>query len=151
MITYQVEPYSSVIDDIKVLYPAHWAEVASDKDVIPLEPDYDAYSKLASIDMLHCVTVRSDEKIVGYYYAMVMAHLHYRSCVTAFTDIFFIDKAHRGPTVAMRLFKFVESSLKARGVRKIYIGCKLKNDIGRLFERLGYTEIERSYSKYIGD
>jgi hypothetical protein len=41
--------------------------------------------------------------------------------------------------------------LKQRGVKKIFTGTKLSLDMGPIFERLGWTEAERLFCKYIGD
>lgn len=149
MITYQVEKYSLVIEEMKELYEYHWEEIAGDKDIIKLKPNYKAYLNMDSLGILNLVTVRDGDKLVGYHLSMVYPHLHYTDSLTAFTDIFFLKKEYRKGRVGITLFKFMEKTLQERGVQKIYMGTKLSLDIGKLLERLGYTPIERLYTKIL--
>lgn len=149
MITYQVEQYTSAIDEMKELYQEHWEEIAGDKDVIKLNPNYETYAQMASLGFIHLVTVRDEENLVGYHLSLVYPHLHYMDSLTAFTDIFFLKKEYRKGRVGINLFKYMEHSLRAKKVQKIYMGTKLKLDIGNLLERLGYTPIERLYTKIL--
>ncbi len=149
MISYQVELYSSVIDEMKELYEAHWEEVANDKETIKLNPDYTTYFTLEKAGVLHVVSVRDDDKLVGYHMSLIHPHMHYKESLTAFTDIFFIQKDYRKGRVGINLFKFMENSLRAKGVQKIYMGTKLKLDIGPVLDKLGYTAVERIYTKLL--
>jgi len=149
MITYQVERYYLVIDEIKTLFENHWEEVSGNPE-IPLNPNYDRYLELDKLEMLHMVTARNDGKVIGYHVSMIMPHLHYQQSITCFTDIFFIHKDYRHGFTGIKLFKFLEESLKEKNVQRIYMGTKLKLDIGPILERLGYKAIERIYTKMIG-
>lgn len=149
MITYQVEKYHEVDKEIHALWYEHWEEVALNKDVIPLDPDYETYTKLSLANILHLVTVREDGNVIGYHIALVYPHMHYKSSLTCFTDIFFIKKEKRKGFVGIKLLKFMEESVKERGVQKIYMGCKLHIDIGPVLEHLGYKQIEKIFTKVI--
>jgi hypothetical protein len=61
----------------------------------------------------------------------------------------FILKNYRKGTIAARMFKFAETTLKEKGVTKMHINVKLANDFGSLLERLGYVPIERIYEKML--
>lgn len=149
MITYQVEQYTSAIDEMKVLYQDHWEEIAGDKDIIKLNPNYEAYLQMDKVGVLHLVTVRDEDLLVGYHLSFISPHLHYVDSLTAFTDIFFLKKEYRKGRVGINLFKYMEHSLRAKGVQKIYMGTKLKHDIGRILEHLNYIPIERLYTKIL--
>ena len=148
MITYQVEPLENCLEEIKTLFEAHWEEVAD--PTIPLNPNYNKYLEMAKQGLVHAVTARQDNAIIGYHISFIYPHLHYQQSVTCFTDIFFIAKEHRKGFVGIRLFKFLEQSLKEKNVQRIYMGTKLRLDIGAILERLGYKPIERIYTKIIG-
>jgi predicted acetyltransferase len=148
-ITYQVEKLENMLPEIKLLLDAHWEEVALDKDVIKLNPDYDKYLELSYKDILHCVTVREDGQMVGYHLSFIMPHLHYKDSLTAFTDIFFLRKDKRKGTIGIKLLKFMEQSLKEKNVQKIYMGTKLHIDISPILTHLGYRQIEKSFAKVI--
>lgn len=151
MITYQVEQWSDCWEEMSQLWPDHYEEVAMNRDKIPLEPNMEMYKALDDSGQLHVLTCRKDGKIIGYHVSIVRPHLHYRSSLSSFTDMYFVDKAHRGGMVGVKLFIEAEKSLKARGVEKLFTGTKLSLDMGKIFERLGWVETERLYTKYIGD
>jgi len=146
-LTYVVEPYLDAIAEMRELYPEHWAEIALDKDAIQLEPDYATYDLLARTNVLHLVTARDGEgKLVGYHLSMIHPHLHYRSSITCFTDVFFLKKDYRRGMAGYKMLKFFRDSVKARGVQKIYMSTKLSLDLGPIMDRLGFKPIERIYT-----
>lgn len=147
--TFQVEDWHSCKDEMSVLWPLHWEEVANDKDKIKLDVWFEAYDDMS--DQLHIVTARVDGKIVGYHWSIVRPHLHYKKSLTAYTDIYFLLPEFRRGMNGVNLFKFVEESLKAIGVQKMYTASKIKLDMSKIFERLGWLEAERVYTKYIGE
>jgi GNAT superfamily N-acetyltransferase len=149
-ITFQAEPFANLMRDGKELFNAHWEEIASHKDKVPLNPNYDAYLHLCEGGLLHTVTTRIYEKLVGYFMVVVVPHLHYQDCVIAQSDILYLMPEVRGNGAGTRLIQFVESYLKSFGVHRIIINCKVAHDFGGLLEELGYKFIEKVYDKYIG-
>lgn len=150
MITYAVEDWFAVRDQMAPLWPKHWEEVAVNRDLIPLDPDFDSYDALARSGALHIVVARKAGEVVGYHFTIVKPHLHYRQSLSAFTDIYYIAPQYRTGRTPLRLFEFVEKTLKARGVQKMFTGTKLSLDAGPLFEKMGWTETERLYIKVLG-
>ena len=150
MVTFAVEDWFDVKSQMEHLWPAHWEEVAINKDKIPLDPDFDAYGAMASAGMLHIVVAREMGAVVGYHFTIVKPHLHYRRSLSGLTDIYYIAPQYRAGRIPLRLFEFVEKTLKARGVEKLFTGTKLSLDAGPLFEHMGWTETERLYTKFIG-
>jgi GNAT superfamily N-acetyltransferase len=134
---------------MEALWPAHWQEVAIDHETIKLAPDYKQYEAFADSGALHIVTAREAGKIVGYHISIVRPHLHYKNDLHGFTDVYYISPAFRQGWVGVKLFKYVEKTLKARGVKKIFSGTKLHLDMGPIFERMGWRETERLFSKVL--
>jgi L-amino acid N-acyltransferase YncA len=151
LISIQVEPWQRCREQVMVWWPQHWAEVALDKASVPLDPDVAAYDEHARAGRLHVVTVREDGAVVGYHLTIVTPHLHYKSTLCGFVDIYWLRPECRRGMIGVNLFREVERSLKTRGVRKVYSGTKRHLDAGLLFEHLGWTEAERLFSKHIGD
>lgn len=149
MITYQVEPWGIVKGEMEVLWPAHWEEIAINRDSIKLAVDHDSYAALEREGALHVVTAREAGRIVGYHISIVKTHLHYKNDLHGFTDVYYIEPAHRQGWVGVKLFKYVEKTLKARGVKKLFTGTKLHLDMSRLFERMGWQETERLFTKVL--
>lgn len=148
-IAYQIEPFSQLIEELKPLLQSHYEEIARHRDKIALNPDYDKYRELDRMGFLHGVTVRDDGKLVGYFLSFVTPHLHYKNHIFSSNDVVFISKDYRRGTIAARMFKFAETTLKEKGVTKMHVNVKLANDFGSLLERLGYMPIERIYEKML--
>lgn len=151
MVTFAVEPWVDVKHEMAALWPAHWREVALDHDAIPLDPDLELYDQLADSGMLHLLIAREAGRIVGYHVSIVKPHLHYKTSLHAQTDVYYISPEFRQGMTGVRLFKEAEASLVARGVKKMITGTKLSLDMGKIFERLGWRETERTYTKCIGE
>lgn len=153
MILYNEEHWCDIEYELKQLFSDHWEEIARDKEIIKLNPDYKKYQALDKAGVLQVVTVRTSEEqeLVGYHVSLIHSHLHYSDSLTAFTDIFFLKQEYRKGRTGIKLFQFVEKCLKQKGVQKIYMGTKLHLDISNILEYLGYTPIEKIYTKLIGD
>jgi len=151
MITYAVESWSDVKDEMAPLWEKHYREVAVNQDKIKLDPDYDTYAAFEQVGMLCIVVARKDGKIIGYHFSIVRPHLHYKSSLSCFTDIYFIDPEYRAGRIPLKLFQKVEEVMKAKGVQKMFTGTKLSLDAGPLFEYMGWTETERLYIKMVGE
>ena len=79
------------VDEFEKLFPEHYEELCVTKD-FPYEPDYEAYRRIGAAGMLRCITCRADGELIGYIIFIVTPHLHYKSCVTAQEDIYFVKK-----------------------------------------------------------
>lgn len=149
MISYQVEDLALAIPEMKELFNEHWEEVACNKDVIKLDPDWPVYYRMIDEGRTHLVTARENGNLLGYFLCVITKELHYRNVTTANTDIFFLKKEYRHGFAGVKLFKVLEKTLKDIGVNKINTATKLSLDIGPMLERLGYKPVERLYSKLI--
>lgn len=148
MISFQVEHWADFERDATELWPRHWEELALDKDKFALGIDFEKFRHLESLELLHLVTARNEGKIVGYYLAIVMPHMHYKDAgKMAFTDMYFILPEFRKGSVGIKLFTEAERTLKERGVVKAYLSCKAHKDVSTIFETLGWRLSDISYTK----
>jgi GNAT superfamily N-acetyltransferase len=147
-VTYQRERWSDALrDEAFPLLKRHWDEVALDKDTVPLDPNWDGYATLDKMDMLVIVTARRDGVLVGYVSHFITPNLHYLSLKVADNDIFWLAPEHRNSRIGIHLLQAAEREVRALGCNKIMMKEKLHVPLGRLFEFLGYREIERVHSK----
>jgi GNAT superfamily N-acetyltransferase len=147
--TYAVEPWPLFAKEAEEagLWRLHWQEIAQDAD-IPLEPDHATYTALDQAGQLHVVTARAaDGTLIGYWVGLIRPHLHYATTLHAFTDVYWLHPAYRRGLAGYRLFQAVERTLARRGVVKVMTATKVYQDVSRLFERLGYRETERQWTK----
>lgn len=150
-ITYSSESFIAVQPELEQLIPGHWEEVARDRDIIKLDPDWESYHQSERAGQLHMTVCRSDGRMIGYVIGFVRPHLHYRESLSFICDIFYVLPSHRSASVALNLFKENEKFLKQRGVQKVFLGCKIAKDLTPVFTRLGYRKIEYVFAKVIDD
>lgn len=151
MITAQVEPWSEFVKDAVELFPAHWEELALNKDKVPLSVQHDVYLAYEAAGQTLVVTLRQKGRLVGYFVGFVSPALHYSTCLTLQMDIFWTHPDIRGRLEGVKLFRAVEAEAKRRGVQRIFYGSKLHKDASRLFEYLKMEPVEVYYTKWIGD
>lgn len=151
MITTQIESFIERLEELKPLFPRHWEELALNQDKVPLDPQYEIYFARERAGELLLMTVREDAALIGYFIGFIAPGLHYRTCLTLTMDIFYIWPEARGKGAGFDLFKAVEAEAKRRGVQRMMVGSKLHKDASFLFEKLGYEEVERYYSVWLGE
>lgn len=149
MITCSVESLVDVLPEMKTLFGGHWEELALDKQAVPLDPQYEVYLERERLGQTLVIVMRENGVVIGYWVGFIAPGLHYRTCLTATMDIFYIKPEARGGSKALKMFRFVEKELVRRGVQRWFMGSKLHKDVGRLFAALGMKPIETYYSKLL--
>ena len=151
MITYQQETWDKFQPDFERLCVRHWEEIAHNKDLIPLSPDWNVYQGLANAGMLHATAAREEGELVGYQIYIVTPHPHYKTSLTANSDVLYLAPERRQGMTGIKLMKAAEANLKAIGVQRVLQNVKFSNDWGAILDRMGYSPFERIYSKILGD
>jgi GNAT superfamily N-acetyltransferase len=146
---YQIEKFSDMMNEGKPLFRKHWEEIARNKEIVPLDPDWEKYLRMEDAGFLHVATVRDGGKLIGYCIDIVSSHLHYRHDLFSINDVIYVEPDYRGKGVGVRLIKFSLAGLMQIGVSVAHMHMKLDHDFGALMERLGYHEIERIYEKVL--
>jgi len=148
-ITYQQEFLDTVEKDIKPLLQDHWEEIAVNKSVIKMNPDWDAYHSLEDNGALKIFTARSDSDLIGYFVVLLRNHIHYKDHIFAANDVLFLKQEHRKGLTGPKLMKFAEKCLKEDGVSVLVVNTKRHKPFDGLLEWLGYSHVENVYSKYL--
>ena len=147
MITYQQEFLESVRDDAQPLLEAHWQEIALNKDIVPLDPDWDAYEQLEEDGKLFIFTARDDGQLAGYFVVIVAPHIHYKSTLFGNNDLIYLAPEYRLGFTAAKLLRFAEQCLRKDGVAVLMINTKDHKPFDALLTRGGYNLVERVYGK----
>lgn len=150
MITWMVESLTERLPELKPLLPEHYKELALNQDKVPLDPQYDEYLKRDREGRVLLIVGRCNGAVVGYFVGFIAPGLHYKTCLTLTMDIFWVHPEYRGRQ-GVKLFRAVEAEARRRGVQRVFVGSKLHKDASWLFEHLGYTEVERYYSVWLGE
>ena len=149
MLSFQKERFSDILEELPEIFYRHWEEVALDRTVITLDPDWERYAQLDKMNQLHMMTVRDDGVLIGYFLAFVWPHIHYKSSMTAWSDIFYLMPEYRFGWTGYKLFKHAEKMLKVLGVQKSYVMTKRHIPLNMLMKRLGYRLIEKVYTRLL--
>jgi len=151
MITCHIESFEQQLEELKVLLPLHYEELALNQDKVPLSPQYPVYLARERAGELLFVTLREAGEMIGYFIGFIAPGLHYSTCLTCTMDIFYVHPDKRGGGAGMRLFQAVEAELRRRGVQRWFMGYKVHMPYAaRLFEAIGAEPVEVYHSKWIG-
>lgn len=146
---FALENIANVRREIEPLLEQHYKEIALNKDIIKLNPDWRAYAQLDAINGLRIYTARKDGKLMGYFVVIVSRSLHYKDHLFANNDVIFLTKTARKGLTGMKLVKYAIASLKAEGVTKLHVNTKMHQPFDPIMERLGFEEIEAVFSKVL--
>ncbi len=146
---FALENIANVRREIEPLLEQHYKEIALNKDIIKLNPDWRGYAQLDAINGLRIYTARKDGKLMGYFVVVVSRSLHYRDHLFANNDVIFLTKAARKGLTGLKLIKYAIESLKAEGVTKLHVNTKMHQPFDPIMERLGFEEIETVFSKVL--
>ena len=148
MLIYEDVDGLQFLEEFKKVIPEHYDELCVTKE-FPLDPDWDSYQKLGQAGMLRTITCRLEGELIGYIIFFMQPHVHYKGCLTAYEDVYFVKKEYRKGRVGIRLFQYAESVLKSRGVNRVIIHTKIHLDNSRLLEYLKYKFTDKLYTKLL--
>lgn len=149
MITYQVESFIGIWDELAPFVPIHWAELGLDQQDVPVDMDLEAYKVHDDAGRLHMVTTRDDGKLIGYHISIIATMLHYKSTKHAVVDLYYLLPEYRQSRIGLDMFKYAEMRFAELGVIKIITGSKLHLHHEKLFLGLEYKATDIVYTKII--
>lgn len=151
MITAHQELIADRLEEIKVLLPLHYKELALNQEHVPLAPQYEIYLERERRGEVIFTVLRESGAMIGYFVGFIAPGLHYKTCLTCTMDIFFVRPDKRKQGAGLRLFAEVEKELKRRGVQRWFMGSKMHKDASYLFKKIGAEPVETYYSKWLGE
>lgn len=150
MITYQRELLSDIKDELYPLLYDHWQEIGVfDKDKTPLFINWDRYFFLEEYGNFLTITARDDEKLVGYYGAYILDHMHYNKTMFSIADVIYIKPEYRKGMIGVRLIKHTEEEAEKMGVRIFIISSKIGKSLSPITKRLGYKPLDMQHYKEV--
>jgi len=149
MITYQVDSFNSIKDECFELAKDHYEEIASDKEIVKLNPWYFGFEELERVGAMKIITAKDNSKLIGYAFFIVQRSLHYYDFIVAMADLYYVTPEYRKSGVGTELLNKSEEILKELGVHQIYMRTKVYANFGPLLEKIGYEEVEIAYKKNI--
>lgn len=100
------------------LLDEHWQEVAKNKELMKLNPDWDKYRELDEAGKLtNCIAVDGGGSCVGYTVNFIVPHVHYKDLMVAYNDVIYLSPEYRASRVALRLMQETSRTAKAAGAQ----------------------------------
>ena len=145
------ECLASVKEDIKPLIEKHWELVALNQGKIKLNPNWGEYARLDAAGVLRVFTAREGGELVGYCVLVVSRSMHYKDHVFANNDVTFVLPDNRAGATGYKLLKYAEDHCAENDISLMNVNTKVHIPFDSLLLGMGFTLIERIYSKCFKD
>jgi GNAT superfamily N-acetyltransferase len=140
------EKFHAIAHELPVLFKQHWQELALNKDVVPLDPNWDEYYQLDISGVLQVLTARvPGGQLVGYVFLLVGPNRHYKSTRWGHAEMYWLDPVYRQGWTGVRFMKAMVTGARTLGVVNLTLATKLHfadNRVTKLLQRLGFVPIE---------
>ena len=144
---YATEKYEDILPELKEIYIPFFKEV----DIYPEKPepnvDHWQFIALDEANSLQLVTAREDGKLVGFHISSIQKDIFYQHITTGYVLCYYLLPEYRGNGNGTKMFVYADESFKKRGVERIFMSRKIYIDNEKLFENLGYRQLEAGYTK----
>lgn len=147
-IQYTTAKVSECFDEVLSLLDNHYQELSVTKHY-KLNPCFDLYKANEKNGKCRVILCKNDNEIIGYIIFFIDVNLHYKDCLLATEDIYYLKPEYRKGRTGIKMFKFAEEYLKSLGVNMIKYSTKVHSDNSKLFEYLGFSFTEKVYIKTI--
>jgi len=145
-VIYSIEKYADIVEELKNIYVPFFKEV----DIYPEAPtpnvDHDQFIQMG--DALQVVTAR-ENRLVGFHIAFVINDIFYKHIKTAMVSHYYLLPESRGNGNGTNMFAFADDEFKRKGVERVFMSRKIYMNNEKLFNKLGYRQIECNYTKAI--
>lgn len=142
---FAVEAYLDVVDEMQLLYAANWAETGHDGD--SLDVDYEAFEQAAH--SLHVSVARENGVLVGYHAVRLTKSWKQKNTLVGLTSMLYLKRSARKGFNGVKFLKFTENALREAGVNRFITTATTRNPFYRVLEWLGFSELERVYTKVL--
>lgn len=133
--------FTDTLESIKPIYAQNHAETGIYD--MPFNPDYERYIFLEREGNLRFFLAKFQNEIVGFAVFFIDSEIMQKELISATQSATYVAKQHRG--LGYPFMKFCDDILKKQGINSVWRQASAKHDIGKVYERMGYTLIEKSY------
>jgi GNAT superfamily N-acetyltransferase len=137
------------IEALNPLLALHREELATNKDIMVLKPDWDKYKAMESLGILFALGLYDSSKLVGYSALVVTNNLHYSDLVQAWGDVIYIRPDYRKGRWGLRLIRKTEELAKEKGAHIIFMHGKPNTVFSQLMPKLGYQVQDVIFGKQL--
>lgn len=142
-------PVSFFEENCNDLFKEHYEEIALNKSVMKLLPNWEKYFALEQSGMIMCLGAFLGEECIGYSINFFTNHMHYKEMFYMQNDLLFVAEEHRNTRVGLDLIRETEKQAFARGAEMMLWHAKENTNLSNLMPRLGYAVQDIIYSKVL--
>lgn len=141
-----IENLPDVFPEATALWGRHWVETEQPYRGVPMNPDYEQFTKLHEAGWARYFTAREDGKLVGHLFFIVYKNRHTQT-KTAIEDFYFFLPEYRRGSSAIKLLKYAVDTLKAEGCVQVGMTSKLTSGRGidPILKRVGFSHVANFY------
>lgn len=118
---------------------AHREELATDKALMKLKPDFDKYYALDGTGELMVIGAYRGNEMVGYSVNIITNNLHYADLMMCQNDVLFLAMGERKGATGLRLIRKTEQLAKLEGAQIMLWHAKPGTNLDQLMPRMGGT------------
>lgn len=151
------ERFPAIAREIVPLLHRHYRETGSNVAAVPLDLDFAQYMQLDAAGVMHVLTARHGQKLVGYLFSTVGMHLNFVTTKHSTVHMYYLLPDYRKGWNGVRLFRHWIDAAANSGVRVLQIAETLrvrgKHDkrVEVLLRYLGFKPMEQCYTRLLGD
>jgi len=134
-------------DSLSEMLEDHWDEVAKNKHLMVLKPDWERYQLLEDTGRLLTLFAFVNDKVVGYSCNIITPHLHYADLICSYNDVLFISKDYRASSLGLRLIRETEAESAKAGAKLMLWHAKQDSALDKILPRMKCKVQEIMYSK----
>lgn len=134
-----------LIDEITPLIIKHNEEV----DDKVQDVKWPQYIQMQEAGIYRFYTVRKDGELIGYCGFIIMPSHHHEGMMGV-NDVIFLEAEHRKGSLGYNFLKYCIDEVVKLNVVSINLTTTLSPDLSPLFEKLGFTMIEKTHRRLYG-
>lgn len=137
---FQAQPY---------LFHEHRDELATNKELMVLNPDLQTYQDLYEADCLLSIGIfeENTDRLIGYSINFLTNNLHYSHLAVCQNDILYLDPEFRKGVMGIKLIRETERRAKAIGADLMLWHAKAETPLNDILPRMDYGVQDIVYSK----
>jgi GNAT superfamily N-acetyltransferase len=137
------------IAEMWILFSMHREELATNKELMVLKPDWDSYRFLEKSGKLMTLAVRDNGVIVGYTVTVIYKNMHYSDLIDAFVDVLYLHPKRRKGSLGIRLIRKTEEEARKRGAKRLMLHGKPDTVFALLMPKLEYCVQDIVFGKVL--
>lgn len=136
---FEVLTAEQFFDQAVDLLVEHREELATDKALMKLKPDFERYYALDDTGSLLVIGAYRGERLIGYSVNIVTNNMHYADLEMCQNDVLFLTKSERKGSAGLRLIRKTQELARFEGAQIMLWHAKPETNLDQLMPRMGGT------------